>query len=258
MKWRHFSALLPICAGISPVPGEFPTQRSVTRNFDVFFDLRLNKRLSGAGDLRRYRAHYDVTLMKAIRNLWCKNSPHRSLYCQWLGETSIIKIHPVLCFTWWLHQMETFSALLDLCEGNSLITGEFPSQRSVTGSFGVFFDLRLNKRFSKQSRRRRFETPSRSLWCPGPVLMHCGAPAGVTTFGNGGRLIYLRWLYGISGVSSCCCWYMRWRQISLRRNLHTKYIWTIVIHIPFQASYTDLGSSSDLNDLTRQLSVIRT
>ena len=134
MKWKHFSALLPICAGISPVPGEFPTQRSVTRNFDVFFDLRLNKRLSGAGDLRRYRAHYDVTLMKAIRNLWCKNSPHRSLYCQWLGETSIIKIHPVLCFTWWLHQMETFSALLDLCECHWPLWGEpvtsgFSSQR---------------------------------------------------------------------------------------------------------------------------------
>ena len=30
----------------SPVPGEFPTQRPVTRGFDVFFDLRLNKRLS--------------------------------------------------------------------------------------------------------------------------------------------------------------------------------------------------------------------
>ena len=39
-----------------------------------------------------------------------------------------------------------------------------PSQRVVTRSFDVFFDLRLNKRFSKQSRRRWFETPSRSLW----------------------------------------------------------------------------------------------
>ena len=41
--WRHqmetFSALLAICAGNSPVPGEFPTQRPVTQNFDVFFDL---------------------------------------------------------------------------------------------------------------------------------------------------------------------------------------------------------------------------
>ena len=41
-----FSALLAICAGISPVPGEIPAQRPVTRSFDVFLDLRLNKRLS--------------------------------------------------------------------------------------------------------------------------------------------------------------------------------------------------------------------
>ena len=48
--WRHqmeaFSALLAICAGNSPVPGEFPAQRPVTRSFDVSFGLRLNKRLS--------------------------------------------------------------------------------------------------------------------------------------------------------------------------------------------------------------------
>ena len=48
--WRHqmeaFSALLVFCAGNSPVPGEFPAQRPVTRSFDVFSDLRLNKRLS--------------------------------------------------------------------------------------------------------------------------------------------------------------------------------------------------------------------
>ena len=47
--WRHqmetLSALLAIC-GNSPVPGEFPAQRPVTRSFDVFFHLRLNKRLS--------------------------------------------------------------------------------------------------------------------------------------------------------------------------------------------------------------------
>ena len=38
--------ILAICAGNSPVPGEFPAQRPVTRRFDVFFDLRLNNRLS--------------------------------------------------------------------------------------------------------------------------------------------------------------------------------------------------------------------
>ena len=35
-----------ICAGNSPISGESPAQRPVTRGFDVFFDLRLIKRLS--------------------------------------------------------------------------------------------------------------------------------------------------------------------------------------------------------------------
>ena len=60
--------------------------------------------------------------------------------------------------------METFFALLALCGGNSPVIGEFPSQRSVTRSFDVSFDLRLNKQFSKHSRRRWFDTPSSSLW----------------------------------------------------------------------------------------------
>ena len=41
--------------------------------------------------------------------------------------------------------METFSALLAICTGNSPVTGEFPTQMPVTQSFDVFFDLRLNK-----------------------------------------------------------------------------------------------------------------
>ena len=66
-------------------------------------------------------------------------------------------------FSWWRHQMDTFSALPALCERKPPFTGGFPSQRPVTRSFDVFFDLRLNKRLSKQSKRRWFETPSRSL-----------------------------------------------------------------------------------------------
>ena len=70
--------------------------------------------------------------------------------------------------------METFSALLPLCAGNSPVTGEFPTQRPVTWSFGVFFDLRLNKRLSKQSRGWWSETPPRSLWrqCNGDLIIY--------------------------------------------------------------------------------------
>ena len=66
--------------------------------------------------------------------------------------------------SWWRHQMETFSALLAICAGNSPVPGEFPSQRPVTRSFDVYFDLRPNERLSKQVWGWWFETPSSPLW----------------------------------------------------------------------------------------------
>ena len=51
-----------------PVTGEFPSQRPVTRSFDVFFDLQLNKLLNKnlrRWCFRRHRAHYEVTAMSA-------------------------------------------------------------------------------------------------------------------------------------------------------------------------------------------------
>ena len=41
-----FNALLALCVDNSSVAGEFLAQWPVTRSFDVFFDMRLNKRLS--------------------------------------------------------------------------------------------------------------------------------------------------------------------------------------------------------------------
>ena len=45
IKWNHFPRYWPFVEN-SPVAGELPAQRPVTRSFDIFFDLRLNKRLS--------------------------------------------------------------------------------------------------------------------------------------------------------------------------------------------------------------------
>ena len=57
-----FSALLAICAGNSPVTGEFPMQRPVTRNFDVFLiSVWVNN--GEAGDLRCHCTHYDIIVM---------------------------------------------------------------------------------------------------------------------------------------------------------------------------------------------------
>ena len=65
--------------------------------------------------------------------------------------------------------MEIFSALLAICAGNSPVPGEFPAQRPGTWSFAIFFDLRLNKRLSKQSWGWWFETLSCLLWRHGNV-----------------------------------------------------------------------------------------
>ena len=65
---------------------------------------------------------------------------------------------------WWRREMEAISALLAICEGKSPVTGEFPAQRPVTRNLNVFFDLRLNKRLSKQSWGWWFETLSCPLW----------------------------------------------------------------------------------------------
>ena len=68
--------------------------------------------------------------------------------------------------TGWPHQIERFCALLALCSEENppviggfssqrpVMTGGFPSERPVTRSFDIFFDLRLNKWLSKESRRR--------------------------------------------------------------------------------------------------------
>ena len=61
-----FSALLAICAGNSPVSGEFPAPRPVTQSFDGFFIcVWINgwENSREAGDLRRYRAHHYVIVM---------------------------------------------------------------------------------------------------------------------------------------------------------------------------------------------------
>ena len=104
----------------------------------------------------------------------------------WATTTFRAKVALIVCsvickkkeISWWRHQMEEFSALLALYAENSLVTGEFPSQRPVTRSFDVFFDLRLNERLGKQSWRWWFETPSR------PLGRHCNARCRFNAYVN--------------------------------------------------------------------------
>ena len=117
--WRHqmetFSTLLALCAGNSPVPGEFPSQRPVTQSFDVFLicawiNDRVNNR--NAGDLRRHNAYYDVTVMhdknwsrkmafpvwNEIKSEWLSGVYRESDYHFYICLIKYIHCSDVLCF----------------------------------------------------------------------------------------------------------------------------------------------------------------
>ena len=96
-------------------------------------------------------------LVKAFRQVAARPSHEQ-------GWEDLLRLLSCLDGSWWRHQMETFSALLAICAGNSPVPGDFPTQRPVTRSFDVFFDLRPNKRLSKEWRGWWFETPSHPLW----------------------------------------------------------------------------------------------
>ena len=65
---------MAVYAGNSPVVGEIPAQRQVTRSFDVSLDLRLNKRLS-----------------KQSRGWWFEApSPSLSIHCYGIGRETLV------------------------------------------------------------------------------------------------------------------------------------------------------------------------
>ena len=108
--------------------------------------------------------------------------------------------------------MGIFSALLVLCEGNSSVTCEFPSQRPVTQSFDVFFELCLNKRLSKLSTRRWFETPSRSLWhhCNEPMFIRYHRHPTRCNFTENGHSMLIKLSFKIKFVKILCICQGQW------------------------------------------------
>ena len=102
--WRHqketYSASLAfVTAGNSPVTGEFPSHRPVTRSFDVFFDLRLKNgwvNNKDVGDLRRHRSLWrhcnvvsnsDPVIQAAVGSFGVQRV---TLVQFWIGETGQI------------------------------------------------------------------------------------------------------------------------------------------------------------------------
>ena len=136
--WRHqmetFSALLAICAGNSPAPVNSP-HKGQWRGALMFTLIcaRINGWVNSreAGDLRCHRAHYDVIVMNVCT---CRLSHISQIKLQWRhNEHGWVSNHrriDYLLNRWFRQRSKKISKLrvTGLCEGNSPVTGEFPTQ----------------------------------------------------------------------------------------------------------------------------------
>ena len=100
-----------------------------------------------AGDLRRIRAHYDVSVMHLANII-----PADALMTR---SPVTIKKNLVFIVLVMTSLNGNIFRVTGLFEGSSPTTGGLPSQMPVTRSFDVFFDLRLNTRLSKTWWRHR-------------------------------------------------------------------------------------------------------
>ena len=172
------SASVPV--PFSPRPLSFSFVRTFSLSFSLPLLLALSSRMNRHFSLSTWRPRWvDKKIRQTLftvtqftnrnitpgqlgdrRGLWLWRLKNDNIQTPMIMRTSM-STH---ANTWWLHQMETYSALLAICAGNSPAHGELPVQRPVTQSFDVFFDLRPNKRLSKQWWGWWFEMPSRPLW----------------------------------------------------------------------------------------------
>ena len=142
ISWLGIAApycLLITCATLHGKCRLAPNRLSVPKDNIVFpSDIQLT--VSIGTQIYQYRTH--------LRNVDLQMVLYMHFYISWL---TLYKFG-----TWWRHQMETFPHYWPFVQGIH--------RSPVTRTFDVFFDLRLNKRLSKQWWRWLFETLSRPLW----------------------------------------------------------------------------------------------
>ena len=139
---------------------KYPIEHGIVTNWD---DMEKIWHHTFYNELRVAPDEHPVLLTEAPLNPKANREKMTQVINKIYHLTSLF-VYQCCWFPWWRHQIKIFSALLALCARNSPVTGEFPSHRPVSRSFDVFYDMRQNKRLSKQSRRWWFEMPSRSLW----------------------------------------------------------------------------------------------
>ena len=135
--WRHqmgtFSALLAICAGNSPVTGEFP-HKGQWRGALMFSLIcaRTNGWVNNreAGDLRRHRAHYDVIVMNQnnVPTLWSLVAPQLVVMTTW-GTARVEKVGIMIIVGFQLCMIIWRSVLI-----TKFVSGLHPSKFQISNS----------------------------------------------------------------------------------------------------------------------------
>ena len=146
-RWSKKASKLRVtglCAGNSPETGEFPAQMaSNAENVSIWWRHHVLP-AHRADQPRNMQPRLGV--LQCFLVVWQSWDDFTHIHAVWLpqwyySEATLKNIGKYISLihrtSWWRHQVETFSALLVLCVGNSPVTGEFPSQRPVTRSFDV-------------------------------------------------------------------------------------------------------------------------
>ena len=205
----------PLCREFTG-PGEFPAQRPVTWSFDIFFDLRPNKRLS--------KQSWGWWFLTLLCPLW-RHSNASSWAANWTPGTRVswrdilLRVYALMMTS---SNGNIFRVTGPLC-GEFTGPGEFPTQRPVTRSFDVYFDLRLNKRLCKQSWGWWFET----LLCP--LWRHSNASSWAANWTPGTRV---SWRDILLRVLPKCCWDITTSATSLCHGPLARYVKLRVAHVP--------------------------
>ena len=161
--WRNqmekFSALLALFAGNSLVTGEFPVQRPVTRGFDVFCDLRLNKRLSKQSwgwwietSSRSLWRHFNESETPITLIIWRHCNGIRIVFQHWDAFVHVTEIFILV------------PALLDL-KGNLEMTLAARLSTQVTTAMTIWGSLKKKK--NKDHFHKSQNAPA-----PYPTMLH--------------------------------------------------------------------------------------
>ena len=149
-RWKKTSKLrvTGLCAGNSPATGEFPAQRaSNAENVSIWWRHHVNSvhvfisvgcRVTCSHSWFGRGAMIVAEVNSSTGNyLNLINFDHRETNCSYdevlyfvdrayIAVDQFIYCSSIRNCTSWRHQMETFSALLALCEGSSTVTDGFP------------------------------------------------------------------------------------------------------------------------------------